>query len=132
MPTTRRYYFEHPGAWDREDGYQVAAEVLAHQCERRWWYNEPVVQGQPFGRLAFAFTVTGEDAWQAHKRAMGVACAIYRRLGLAARDVPVPVWETLAPHTNRGRFRVPKEVPEPAPDLGAVLEDLVERLSANH
>lgn len=105
MTTHRRYTFldsrPDPGGHD-----QVLAN-LNHACERHWWFNEPEVQGKEFGRLSFSFTVSARDQWFAHKRAMGLAERVYRGLGLGPRSVPVPMWEALAPHDNRGRFRVP-------------------------
>jgi hypothetical protein len=113
MVTQRRYYFEHPGAWTDQDAYAVVAEVLRHQCVKNWWYNDPEVAGAPFGRLTFSLTVAGDDQWQTHRRAMGLAVTVYRRLGLPRKDVPVPMWTPLEPHENRGRSRIPREPTEP-------------------
>jgi len=59
--------------------------------------------------LSFSFTVSGRDRWWAHQRAMKLACDCYYALGLTERDVPEPDWEPLAPHTNRGYWRTPKQ-----------------------
>ena len=105
MTTHRRYYFEHPG--EMKTGHSKVLAVLQHHCETSWWFNEPVVEGQPFDRLSFAFTVSARDQWWAHKRAMNLATQCYRALGMWEKDVPVPMWEALEPHMNRGRWRVP-------------------------
>jgi hypothetical protein len=38
---------------------------------------------------------------------MKLAGECYLALGKWEGNVPTPLWETLEPHTNRGRFRVP-------------------------
>lgn len=103
MTTHRRYAFQHPGP---QGGHDVALQVLQRACELNWWYREPEVSGQPFGRLAFAFTVSGRDQWWAHQRAQKLATDVYYALGMTERDMPEPDWEPLAPHTNRGYGRV--------------------------
>ena len=105
MTTHRRYYFEHPG--EMKTGHSKVLAVLQHHCETSWWYNEPVVEGQPFDRLSFAFTVSARDQWWAHRRAMRLAEACYRSLMLGPKSIPEPMWEVLEPHTNRGRYRTP-------------------------
>ena len=105
MTTHRRYYFEHPGAWDRDDAYTIILGRLRDACERNWWFNEPLVQGQPFGRLTFEFTASGRDQWWCHVRAMNLAKLCYRAIGMADRDVPEPLWEPL--ERDGGRYRVP-------------------------
>lgn len=105
MTCHRRYYFEHPAEWT--GGYGRILEVLQHACEVNWWFNEPVVEGQPFKRLSFSFTVSGRDQWAAHRRAIGLAVQCYRAVRMGAKQVPAPMWEPLEPHTNRGRWRVP-------------------------
>jgi hypothetical protein len=105
MTTHRRYTFLD----DRTDppGHAKVLGILQHACERHWWFNEPEVQGKEFERLSFSFTVSARDQWFAHKRAMDLAERVYRGLGLGPSYVPIPLWEPLAPHDNRGRFRVP-------------------------
>lgn len=76
--------------------------ILQHACETHWWFNEPEAQG-----AEFSFTVSARDQWWAHRRAMELAERVYRGLKLGPAAIPVPLWEPLAPHTNRGRFRVP-------------------------
>lgn len=106
MTSHRRYYYDHPGTWTTADYTKVQA-VLQHACEACWWFNEPEVYGQEYGRLSFAFTVSARDQWWAHKRAMKLAGECYLALGKWEGAVPTPMWEALEPHTNRGRFRVP-------------------------
>lgn len=108
MTSHRRYYFEDPGQWTPESYNQVLA-VLQHACEVCWWFNEPEVYGQDYERLCFSFTVSARDQWWAHKRAMKLAGDCYVALGKWDGIVPTPMWEALEPHTNRGRFRVPRE-----------------------
>jgi len=96
MVTHRRYYFEHPGPWTNgSDAWDQTLELLRYQAENRWWYDDPHVEGEPFGRLAFAFTVSGDDQWLCHRRAMGLASAVYRKLGLNRYSIPTPLWEPL-------------------------------------
>jgi hypothetical protein len=103
----RRYYFEHPQPW-LDGRHDTVRSVLRHACEACWWFNEPEVSGADFDRLVFSFTVSARDQWWAHKRAVALATQCYEALGLWAKDVPVPLWETLEPHTNRGRYRMPR------------------------
>ena len=105
MTTHRRYSFQHPVP--RLDGHELVLQVLERACELHWWYREPEVTGQPFARLSFAFTVSGRDQWWAHHRALKLATDVYYVLGMNETDVPKPDWEPLAPHTNRGHWRVP-------------------------
>jgi hypothetical protein len=87
--------------------------VLERWCERKWWYQEPEVEGFPFGRLVVTFTVSGRDQWWCHSRAMFMILKCYRAIHLKLADVPEPDWETLAPHDNRGSYRKVR-IPEPA------------------
>lgn len=105
MTTHRRYYWE----LRLSEGHDKVKRILDHQCEAHWWYNEPEVVGQEVGILAFSFTVSARDQWFAHKRAMGLALTCCRAVGVGPKTMPEPIWEPLAPHTNRGRFRVPAE-----------------------
>lgn len=105
MTTHRRYSFEHPGP--RCEGHEVVQQVLERACSLNWWYRDPEVSGLPFGRLTFSFTVSGRDQWWAHQRALKLATDVYYTLGMTEREVPEPDWEALAPHMNRGRWRVP-------------------------
>lgn len=99
MTTHRRYIFvDESGRADMEK----VQDILRHACEMYWWYNEPQVQG-----TEFSFTVSGRDQWYAHRRAMDLAERVYRGLKLGPGAIPVPLWEPLPPHMNRGRFRVP-------------------------
>ena len=106
MTTHRRYYFEHAGDWTAGDHAKVLG-VLQHACEVCWWFNEPEVLGEQYGKLTFSFTVSARDQWWAHKRAVKLATDCYRVMGKWEKDVPVPMWEALEPHSNRGRWRVP-------------------------
>jgi len=105
VTTHRRYAFQHPGEW--REGHGKVLEVLERACEQYWWYRDPEVSGLPFRRLAFAFTVSGRDRWWSHHRAMKLATDVYYVLGMNENSVPEPEWEPLAPHTKRGRWRVP-------------------------
>lgn len=107
MTTHRRYYFQHPGEWTG-GGHDKVLSLLRRSCERHWWYNDPTVVGATFNLLQFEFTVSARDQWFAHKRAMSLAVDVYYCLGMDERSVPTPMWEALAPHTNRGRYRVPQ------------------------
>jgi hypothetical protein len=106
MPTHRRYYFVHDGPWPVPGGHEKVLTELQDQCNRNWWYNNPEVHGEPVGVLEFRVTVSGEDQWRVHKRAMGLAETVYHRCGLTPDQIPTPMWEPLPPHTNRGYSRV--------------------------
>lgn len=105
MSTHRRYAYEYPKPW--ATGHKDVLDLLQHACETYWWFNEPEVTGEPFGRLAFGFTVSGRDQWWCHRRAMKLAVDCFYRIGMTEKDVPEPMWEPLEPHTNRGRYRIP-------------------------
>lgn len=100
MTTHRRYRFEMAGVPEKNHAVQVSHELRA-ACEIYWWFTDPEIQGEPFGRLIWFITVAGRDQWWTHRRAMKLADQVCWRIG----DVPTPTWETLPPHTNRGRYR---------------------------
>lgn len=103
MTAHRRYTFlDDSGITD----HSRIRDILQHACETSWWFNEPEVTVEG-SSLQFSFTVSGRDQWWAHKRAMDLADRVYRGLKLGPARVPVPLWEPLPPHMNRGRFRVP-------------------------
>lgn len=104
MTTHRRYYFSPPGEWT-EGGHKRILEILQQACERFWWFDDPTVEGEPFGRLSFSVTVSGRDQWFCHTRVMRLATDCFYAIGLSKSYVPEPLWETLEPHTNRGRYR---------------------------
>ena len=106
MTSHRRYYFELPG--EMTAGHSKVMNALQHACETDWWYNDPQVEGQEYQRLSFSFTVSARDQWWAHRRAMRLAEACCVAIGLSVRKVPEPMWEALAPHDNRGRYRTPR------------------------
>lgn len=60
------------------------------------------MEGQPFDRMSFSITVMAQDQWRCHTRAMAIARACYRKMGLAARDIPEPLWESLE-HPSKSR-----------------------------
>lgn len=103
MTTHRRYSFVHR---EPHGGHDVVLTVLQKACEHHWWYREPHVEGQPYNRLSFSFTVSGRDQWWTHRRAMKLAVDCYYALGMRENDVVEPDWEPLAPHMNRGHERV--------------------------
>jgi len=106
VPTTRRYTFTHPGSWEREGGHEVFDEVMAYMCDRYWWYRDHQVDGSALGVMVLSFTVSGEEQWRVHRRAMHAAATCYHKAGLSKADIPVPTWVKLDPHTHRGRYRV--------------------------
>lgn len=85
----------------------MVAYVLDRACALNWWYDDPQVEGEAFNRLTFSFTVQARDRWWAHRRAMRLAVDCYYSMGMGEKHVPEPTWETLPPHTNRGRWRTP-------------------------
>lgn len=109
MTTHRRYYFEYPDEWiGMSTAWTNVAKTLDHFCKVNWWFTDPTVEGQPFSRLAFSFTVSARDQWWCHRRAMELATSVFHRINVGETQIPVPTWESLAPHTNRGRYRVPR------------------------
>ena len=86
--------------------FDAALEVFAAALGFR--RQHPRVDGQEYQRLSFSFTVSARDQWWAHRRAMRLAEACCVTIGLGVRKVPEPMWETLAPHDNRGRYRTPR------------------------
>ena len=111
MAAHRRYCFTRVGY--PEGAHEKIREVLDRWCERKWWYQEPEVEGAPFNRLVITLTVTGRDQWWCHRRAMWLVLKCYRSIHLKLQDVPEPDWETLAPHINRG-YRRRAKAAEPA------------------
>lgn len=105
MTTHRRYAFTYPKPWDR-GGHDKVQLVLDRACEARWWFKDPKVTGAPFNRLQFEFTASGRDQWWCHRRALDLARDCFYAVGLREPDVPLPEWEPLEPHSNRGRYRV--------------------------
>jgi hypothetical protein len=105
LTTHRRYSFLYPD--QMLEGHEVVLQILQVACEQFWWYQDPHVEGLPFGRLGFSFTVSARDRWWAHRRALKLAQDCTYAIGLLDKDVPYPDWESLAPHTNRGLQRVP-------------------------
>lgn len=105
MTTHRRYTFHDEAP--RQEGHEKVQSVLQHACETNWWFNEPEVFGKDDGRLTFSVTVSARDQWFVHVRAMQLAGTVYRALGLGPRHIPEPLWEPLAPHTNRFGNRQP-------------------------
>ena len=105
MTCHRRYTFTYPDSWDR-GGYSKILDHLQQACDRDWWFTLPVVAGESEGTLVFSFTVAGRDKWWVHHRAMELAIDCFYTVGLNEASVPMPTWEPLPPHTNRGRYRV--------------------------
>lgn len=97
MTCHRRYTF----TFELADGHQHILDRLNAACERYWWFCCPEVQGAALGVLQAEFQVSARDQWFAHKRAMDLMTTV-----AWPSPVPVPTWETLPPHTNRGRYRV--------------------------
>lgn len=98
MTTHRRYQF----TTSLQKGHQEAVWVIGRQVAKHWWFKDPIVSST--GVLEFSFTVSGRDQWFAHKRALGLATDVVFAAGGHEVDVPLPVWEKLPPHTNRGHL----------------------------
>lgn len=97
MTCHRRYTFTFEGDHPR----RLVLQRLLQACEEYWWFQEPIVRGAGLGVMQVEFQVSARDRWWAHKRAMSLMEAAVWPL-----DVPIPEWETLPPHTNRGHSRV--------------------------
>lgn len=84
-----------------ESGFNVTRVLgrLNEACEKKWWFNSPTVTVNEF--MVVTIQVVGRDQWWAHRRVMDL-------MDTVGYDVPVPTWETLPPHTNRGYSRVRK------------------------
>lgn len=105
MTTWRRYSFEWPGAWKR-GRYDHMRRRLKQVSESFWWYEDAQLEGEPFGALSVVFTVAARDQWWANRRAYVLAEAVFSEAGISLKKIPVPSWEKLEPHTNRGRYRM--------------------------
>lgn len=103
MTTHRRYFFVHPQEWTGGRYFKVKA-ILETACLKYWWYNDPHVEGEPFNRMSFSFTVSARDQWFCHRRAYALAERVCRAIKL--KPVPEALWETLPPHANRGFARM--------------------------
>lgn len=99
MTTYRRYTFHTL----LEGGHEIASLVIWDHIIKHWWFRDPLVSHE--GPLEFSFTVGARDQWWAHQRAMGLAMNVVYAAGGRAKDVPLPTWEKLPPHTNRGYAR---------------------------
>jgi hypothetical protein len=96
MTTHRRYSFE----TKLTTGHEDAARVIWDWVTRFWWYKDPLVSRE--GPLTFSFTVSGRDQWWTHQRALRLGLGAVYAAGGLDKDVPLPTWEKLPPHTNRG------------------------------
>ncbi len=96
MTTHRRYQF----TTALTKGHVEATTFIWDQVIRHWWFKDPLVS--PEGLLEFSFTVSARDQWWAHQRALGLATGAVYAAGGLDKDVPLPTWEKLPPHTNRG------------------------------
>lgn len=101
MTTHRRYFFVHPQEWTG-GRHDKVRQILESSVNEYWWFSDPHVEGAPFNRMSFSFTVSARDQWFAHRRAMHLAERVCRAIKL--KPVPEPAWEPLEPHMNRGRF----------------------------
>lgn len=88
---------------DAPEGHDHIRQVLSQACDDHWWFSEPVVEGTD--DMLVTFQVVGRDQWWAHRRAMELIESATYRYGY---EIPVPTWESLPPHTNRGYSRVRK------------------------
>lgn len=88
----RRYTFTSEQPWPEGSGPKIAA-VLERECERRWWFRDAQVdEAVP----AFAISVSANDQWAVHRRAMKLAELCYLAARIPRGQVPVPVWEDTA------------------------------------
>jgi hypothetical protein len=99
--TTHRQYTFTTGL---QEGHEAAARVLTAACDAKWWFNDSTVSDS--GDLVFGFEVCARDQWWAHRRATMLAVDVIYAAGGSEDDVPVPDWQKLPPHTNRGFLRV--------------------------
>jgi hypothetical protein len=81
--------------------------ILETACMRQWWYTDPMVEGEPYNRMTFAFTVSARDQWWCHRRAIKLAARVCAVINM--KPMPEPIWQALPPHMNRGQLRVPRE-----------------------
>lgn len=101
MTCHRRYTF----TFQVEVGYDHVQRYLDQACDDYWWYSEPRVRGRGLNVLQVEFQVAARDQWWAHKRAIDLMEKAIYSLGVEL-PIPVPEWEPLPPHTNRGSYRV--------------------------
>lgn len=102
MTCHRRYTFEFQAA---DVGHDAVQFLLDQACEDRWWFTSPEVTSGGDGHMLVTFQVVGRDQWWAHRRAMELMTTVVWDYGY---NIPVPTWETLPPHTNRGYSRIRK------------------------
>ena len=102
MTSRREYVFVSP------TGAEFAAEIDAafrqHQ-DARPWLTDHLVTAEDDGGLIISFKAIGREQWDTHRRAMKMITTVlwpYRE----QLPVPVPTWDTLPPHMNRGHQRV--------------------------
>ena len=94
MTCHRQYTFAFGGELDSEH----VLHQLERACEDSWWFSGPAVFFSQ-EEWVVTFHVCARDQWWAHSRAMKLMEASLYKLKV---PTPVPVWETLPPHTNRG------------------------------
>lgn len=101
MSTQRIYTFHlRPGPKAREE---EAWERLRWYTRTYWWYGNVEVDIDDDG-VDLRLWVCGKDQWVAHRRARELA----RHVGRCLDTTPdAGVFRRPAPHTNRGRHRIP-------------------------
>lgn len=98
MTCHRKYTFEFQATPSGFNRSRVMGKLEA-ACEAKWWFNSPTVEVGDL--MTVTIQVVGRDQWWAHRRVMDL-------MDMVGYDVPIPTWETLPPHRNRGYSRVRK------------------------
>jgi len=81
---------------------------LDYLCQAYWWFDDGIIEGEPFGRLLLGVTVSARDQWWCLQRATDLATEIFAIAGV--RRPPYPVWDRVeSPRNSRSRYATPAE-----------------------
>lgn len=62
-------------------------------CAAYHWYEDGIIEGEPFGRMLLAVTVAGRDRWWVLQRGLDLAVEIFGIAGI--KRPPYPTWDRL-------------------------------------
>jgi hypothetical protein len=81
MTTTRRLSYEWPGKWVRGQ-YSLMQRRLDTWCHSFWWFDDGVIEGEPFGRLQLTVIVSAQDQWCCMERGAELAKDVFAVAGI--------------------------------------------------
>jgi hypothetical protein len=70
-----------------------------------WWFAEPLVFADPYGRLIFSVTIIARDRWDCHRRAVRVAAGVAAATKTKLNNFGDPAPAQVPKHSNRGQGR---------------------------